>query len=355
VLGVVVLDLLLLFVFSSVIYALTVQIPRLSKVKPDELQMLNNEFFTARASLKANYDQQVIEARADEIYKELQRTGQLDESKSKQQILDELIQTGKSSMYSAGPGGMVMWEFNNLKPMEPNESIYIRFKLEASRTTPDKNIYGIWYVGDYRQVRYGQERMKTPIYGYQRKDVVKIIHEIQVPADAVTPDGYLAVVFYNEPVNEASVIFPQEDGFEVLCKAGSFTTNYVRAVIIIFARLVFFAALGVSLSTWLGFPVAVLCSLAIFFTGVINGFIVGSFAYLGQNVSLFYKYTVEPLIWLLPKFDQAYNINKYIIDARLIDNVFLVFAVMAIVFKIVILLAAGFLIFARRELAKVIV
>ncbi|MBU2458197.1 MAG: hypothetical protein KKE31_06185, partial [Planctomycetes bacterium] len=117
----------------------------------------------------------------------------------------------------------------------------------------------------------------------------------------------------------------------------------------------FLAVLGVSLSTWLGFPVAVLCSLAIFFTGVINGFIVGSFAYLGQNISLFYKFVVEPLIWLLPKFDQSYNIGKYIIDARLIRTGFLVMSVAALAVKSVVLLSVGFIIFARREIAKVIV
>jgi ABC-type transport system involved in multi-copper enzyme maturation permease subunit len=355
VLGVVVLDLLLLFVFSTVIYSLTLQIPRLSKVKGDDLDVLNNEFFTARASLKVNFDQQILEARANDAYNEMRRSGQLDESKNKQQIINEMVEAGQYSMHSAAPSGMVLWEFNNVKPRDPNDSLFIRFKFEASIPPPDKNIYGVWYVGDYRQIKYGQERMKTPIYVTPRKEVVKAVHEFQVPASAVAPDGYLAVVFYNDPINDTTVIFPQEDGFEVLYKAGGFGTNYVRAVLLVFARLVFFAVLGVSLSTWLGFPVAVLCSLAFFFTGVINGFIVGSFSYLGTNVSLFYKYTVEPLIWLLPKFDQDYNVSKYIIDARLIKTGFLIFAIGALAVKAAVLLIAGFIIFARREIAKVIV
>jgi len=40
--------------------------------------------------------------------------------------------------------------------------------------------------------------------------------------NAVTADGYLAVVFYNEPVNNTTIIFPQEDGFGVLYRAGTF-------------------------------------------------------------------------------------------------------------------------------------
>ncbi len=355
VLGVVVLDLLLLFVFSSVIYMLTIQIPQLSKTKGDELVRLNNEFFTARTLLKADFDQLVIETRANEAYKELVSSRQLPESRSKQEIMKELTDSIKFSMHSAEPGGMVLWEFHNIKLSDPNESLFIRFKADVSQTPPDKSFYGTWYVGDYRQIQYGQEKARTPIYALERKDVVRTVHEFQVPANAVTADGYLAVVFYNEPVNNTTVIFPQEDGFGVLYRAGTFGANFLRATLIIFTRLVFLAALGVSLSTWLGFPVAILCSLAIFFTGVINGFIVGSFVYLGKDISLLYKFTVEPLIWLLPKFDQSYNIGKYIIDARLIRTDFLLITVAALAIKSIILLLAGFLIFARRVIAKVIV
>ena len=99
----------------------------------------------------------------------------------------------------------------------------------------------------------------------------------------------------------------------------------------------------------------VMCSLAVFFTGVINGFIIGSFAYLGENVSLFYKYAVEPMIWLLPKFDQGCNISKYIIDAKLIGTAFFAVTIAGLAVKSAILLVAGFIIFARREIAKVIV
>jgi hypothetical protein len=64
---------------------------------------------------------------------------------------------------------------------------------------------------------------------------------------------------------------------------------------------------------------------------------------------------IKPLIWLLPKFDESFNVNRYIIDARLIKSGFLALAVGVIVIKSLILLAAGFLIFAKREIAKVIV
>jgi hypothetical protein len=355
VLGVLLLDVLLLFVFSSVIYVLTLQMPRFSRTDKSELDRLDNEFFAARTALKMNIDEQAVEMRVLETYNELKKTDQLDESRSKEDVLKELRSAERYSRCSAEPGGTVLWEFERVKPFNASDSIFIRFKFNASQTPPDKNIYGIWQVGDYRQIKYGESKKQTPIYPIPRKDVVGVLHEFEVPADAVTDDGYLAVVFYNEPANNTTVMFPLEDGFEVLYKAGGFSGNFIRAVLIIFARLVFLACLGVSLSTWVGFPVAILGSFTVFFMGVINGFVVQSFVYLGQNMAVFYKYVVRPCVWLLPKFDGIYNVNRYIIDARLINYGFLVFAFGVLVIKSLILLLIGFLIFAKREIAKVIV
>ncbi len=355
ILGVVVMDLLLLLVFSTVIYALSLQMPRFVKTTPEEVAELNNEFFTARDSLKMTVDDVMLTARAQQAFDELQQSKQLGENKNPQAIMKELKSAIRYSMFSAEPGGMVIWEFYNVKPFDANETLFIRLKFNASQTTPDNQLYGVWYVGDYRQVQYAPEMAKTPIYAVPRKDVVKTVREFQVPADAVAADGYLAVVFYNEPANNSTIIFSEDEGLEVLYKAGSFTNNYLRAVLVIFSRLVFFAVLGVSLTTWLGFPVAILFCFVVFFTGVINGFVTNSFDYIAGPLQVLYKFTLKPLIWLLPKFDENYNINKYIIDAKLINAGFLAMALVSLVVKAVILLVAGFIIFARRELARVIV
>jgi len=355
VLGVAVLDFLLLFVFSTIIYSLALEMHRFVKTSPEELAAVNNEFFTARMALKANYDEGVVSTRAEEAYKNLQSSGQLSEDKSKQVIMNELAEAARHSLYSAEPGGVVIWEFEKVKPADTNDSFFVRFKFDASNIPTDKLFYGVWYIGDYRQIKYGQDKVKTPIYTVARKDVMRMVHEFQVPADAVAADGYLAVVFYNELENNSTVIFSEEEGMEVLYKAGSFAENYALAVLIIFSRLVFFAVLGVSLTTWLGFPVAILICFVAFFTGVINGFITTSFDYMGNNMAILYQFTIKPFLWLLPKFDENYNINKYVIDARLIQSGFFAMAVVNLAIKSVLLLLASFIIFARRELAKIIV
>ena len=146
--------------------------------------------------------------------------------------------------------------------------------------------------------------------------------EIEVPAYAVAKDGYLAVGFMNPPLNDTVVLFPIEDGLEVLYKADTFLGNYVRAALLILFRLVFLACLGVMAASFLSFPVAILFCLVIFVTGTISGFIIESFGYMSENVSRIYAYTVQNVIQLLPQFDK-YNPTEFLVPARLISWAFI--------------------------------
>jgi ABC-type transport system involved in multi-copper enzyme maturation permease subunit len=63
-LGVVVLDVILLSIFSAVIYAVTIYTPRFVKASEQELVEANNEFLTARAALTVPQVDVTAEVRA---------------------------------------------------------------------------------------------------------------------------------------------------------------------------------------------------------------------------------------------------------------------------------------------------
>ncbi len=355
-LGILLFDILLLAVFSSVIYAIAVQMPRLSGVKPDEAVVLQDEFFTARKSLAMKINTDEVNQAVRSEYNKLVKGGELDPSRKKADVLKELRTNEIFKRHSVGPGGMVMWEFENVSPSDANETVFVKFKYNASQTPADKTIRGVWYLGDYRQIQYGGlEQIKTPIYQLGTKDVTNIVHEISFPADAVAWDGYLAVVFYNDATNNTTVIFPITDGLEVLYKAGSFGGNYLRVLLLLFLKLAFLAAVGVSLSAWLSFPVALLCAFTIYCIGAINTFIIGSFEYMSSPMTVIYSIVIRPLIWLLPKFDGRYAVSDYIINARQVSVEFLSVAAVLFFAKAVIILAIGMLIFSRKEIAKITV
>ena len=273
---------------------------------------------------------------------------------TRKDYIDTLSSRLKLSKQAAGVGGELLWEFNNVKPLDPNQSLFVRFKYDVSVNPPDLHVYGRWVIGDDRQVRYGTG-IKTPIRNFDRKDLIRTFYEIEVPADVVADDGYLAVGFLNVPLNSTVVIFPPKDGLEVLYKADTFTANFIRAVLLILFRLIFFACLGILASSFLSFPVAILLCLAVFFTGTISNFVIESFDFLSEDLSSIYSYTFKPIVRLLPQFDK-FNPANFLVPGRLLSWSFIGQAAgLMVCVKAFLLLVVGLLIFNRREIAKVIV
>jgi hypothetical protein len=349
-LGVVILDVILLVLFAVVIYAIAVSTPVFLKADQEQLARLGNEFFTARVSLTP--DEADVTHKAIEAYQKLEEAGTLPEKMSYEDIIDELAYQKRLEKRAAVPGQELIWQFENVKPFDPNETLFIKFKYNVSVNPLDLQVVGKWIIGDDRQLEYGQV-LETPIYTFDQKNLVRTFHEIAVPADAVADDGYLAVGFYNSPVNKTVVIFPFDNGLQVLYRAGSFTPNFIRAIGLIMFRLIFLACLGMFTATFLSFPVAILFCLMVFLTGTISQFCLESFDYLSLDISNIYRYTLRPLVQLLPQFDK-FNPVQFLVPAQLLSWLLLakVFLIM-VCLKAMLLLLGALFIFSRKEIAKV--
>ena len=351
-LGVILLDAALLVLFSAIIYAITIYIPKYFRASEADLAQLDNEFYTARGSLipaEVDVTREVLES-----YEKLKKSRRLPEGVPRDKIIARLTEDEKRWKRAAVPGQQLIWEFQNVKPLDPNQSLFIRFKYDVSVNPPDLNVYGTWTVGDYRQIKYGT-KIETPIYDRLHTHSIRTFHEIEVPANVVAEDGYLAVGFRNVPLNNTVVIFPPEDGLEVLYQADTFTGNFIRAVLLILFRLIFLACLGILASTFLSFPVAILLCLVIFFTATVSGFCLESFDFLGENLSWVYSYTIRPIILFLPQFDK-FNPAKFLVPARLLSwSLLAKVAGLMICIKALLLLLLALLIFSFREIAKIII
>jgi len=209
-------------------------------------------------------------------------------------------------------------------------------------------VYGAWFIGDERAFPY-----RSMIF--DRKDLIRTFYEIEVPASIVADDGYLAVGFFNPPLNDTVVIFPPEDGLEVLYKADTFLSNYVRGVLLILFRLIFLACLGVLAASFLSFPVAIMLCLLIFFAGSISGFILESFTTMSERVGKIYAFTIKPLMALLPGFDK-FNPSDFLVPARLLRwSLVAKAAGLMVGLKSVLVVALSLVIFSFREIARIIV
>ncbi len=354
-LGVIVLDIFMLAMFAGVIYCLMMFMPYFFKANEIDKLKANNEFFSARTIREVPVDMDMIKEAVNKRYELRQKAGDLPTDMTKQQIMQEFFNQELNKDKAVLPGGRKKWVFNNVKPVNrKDEYIFIRYKYGVEVTPPDEMIMGAWAIGDDRKAdEYGLQQSETPVYPVIRKDAVNKVREIPVPAGAVAADGYLALEFVN-PYENGTTVMPQE--VQVLYRSGTFAANYCRAALIIFARLIFLAALGVSLSTWLSFPVAVLVCMVAFVTGMMNGFIMESFDTLGAGAGFIYSLTFKPLLWLLPRFDGQYNPTNNIVGAEVIPWLLVgkTYAFMVAV-KSAILTLLGIWFFSNREIAKIIV
>ena len=355
--GVLILNVLLLAMFGTIIYVLTLMIPLIADADDLQRERAVAEFFTARSGLKIKQDETELRKKAEKRFSELKESGQLPRDMTEFQALSELLAQERMIAKSCPPAQVKRWDFEGVRlkvPEDPNAVVFIRYKFESTTVLSDNRIYGLWRVGDLRQLDAGLERMTTPIFYVERDETVRAYHEFAVPARAVADDGFLAVAFFNSPeLNQTTVIL---DDVEVLFHSGTFTTNYIRSLLMIYVRLAFLAAMGVSLTTWLSFPVAILVCLAAYLLGTMSGFVVDSFGGLGMAMGLVYNVTLRPLIWMIPQFDGLYNPSSYIVNGRLIEWSFLFMMItVTLLVKAMAVLLLGMWVFSRREIAKAVV
>ena len=348
-LGIILLDVALLVLFSSFIYIFAMYMPKFFRATEDEIVRADNEFYTARAAL--TFPEVDVSQEVEAKYKELEESGRLPTDYSREQVIAELTAQAKLKQRAADVGQALIWEFDNIKPL--TKSMFIRFKYDVAVTPPDMQIYGRWYAGDPGYVKTGEQPSTEP-FEKILKHSVDTFHEIEFPASVVPEDGHLAIAFMNLPLNRTSITFPP-DGLAILYKADTFTANFIRAVLLIFFRLIFLACLGILTSTFVSFPVAILVCLVLFSTAAVSNFVIESFDSLGSNMSAVYSYSIKWMIRLLPQFDK-FNPTSFIVPARLLSwPIVAQCAVFMVFIKSFILLILAFIIFGTREIAKIIV
>jgi hypothetical protein len=187
-------------------------------------------------------------------------------------------------------------------------------------------------------------------------------HEFPVPSEVLDDQGDLAIQFLN--ANNSTLLFPLDDGMEVLYREGGFGLNLVRGLGIILCWMALFAALGLAAASFLSFPVAAFCSLAILSLGlssgtlanvVSEGTILGADEETGQLRSSFLDGVMVPVFDGMLKvinFVQQFSPVDSLSTGRSVSWSELGRAAAQIVLLLGGLLAAfGIFVFQRRELA----
>ena len=353
-LGIVILDVFLLAFFGAVIFGFTRFMPKMVKADEKEVAKANDTFFTSRAVLTDPIDMDAVRKNVEIEFARRVKEGVIPAEMtiaSAKSVKQSIMAEERGKIVNIQPGGSRVWRFKNVRPKNPDEQLFVQYKLESVSPGIDK-LYSYWQVGDDRAAI---QDIKTRIGYYQSTDPIRTVQEFEFPSELISTDeeGYVSVSLFN-PFANRTVIVAKE--VKLLYRAGSFAGNYIRSMGVILTRLVFLAALGVSVSTWLSFPVAILVCLVVFFTGTVNGFIVEAIEGLGQGMAIFYTLTIRPLLWFLPVFDGEFNPTPYMVSGEFLkwSTLGRIFLVTGFV-KSSVLILLGILIFHKREIAKITV
>jgi hypothetical protein len=259
-LGLVTLNAALLAVAGGSIYGLIEW--RARGLSQEELFKLRTQVLVARASARPENVDQTIETKTRQRLQELMEKQGLGNS-SPEAVASSIRDELKAEIQVVGPDQTRPWsihlntERNRLK----GQPLYLRVKFNTSAADASKTFYADWFVGNptTKQVWPDEQMSLAP----------DTFHEFAVPADLVDDKGNVVIFFHNP--NNAAMLFPLNDGLEVLYRVGGFAPNLFRGLGIILCWMALLAALGLAAASFLSFPVAAFCSLAVLLLGLSSG------------------------------------------------------------------------------------
>ena len=227
---------------------------RATRLPPDQQQVLRSEVLVARGSVKQKNRENEIEQTTDRLLRERLQKHPVDrvDLPELRKLIREQV---KAEFQVVPPGYYRPWtlDLGLASRWLRDQPLQLRVKFNAAEKSASGTFAGVWGIG---------VPQKTATW---RSEVMSLspdtFHEFQIPPNLFDEKGVLTVNFYNP--NDTALLFPLEDGFEVLYREGGFGLNFARGVGIIFCWMALLAALGLAAASFLSFPVAAFVSLGL--------------------------------------------------------------------------------------------
>ena len=235
---------------------------RATKLPAAEQTVLREQVLVARGSAREqNYDAEIDAATERILQGRLKNSpvDKVDVPEVRKQIREQV----KADFQLVPPGYSRPWQIDLgfAKNFLRNKPLQLRVKFNSAQKSPSGTFVALWQVGDPNSANlWRSEPMSL---------APDTFHEFRIPANLFDDKGVLTVLFKNP--NDTALLFPLEDGLEVLYPQGGFTLNFARGLGIIFCWMALLAALGLMAASFLTFPVAAFFSLAVLTIGLSSG------------------------------------------------------------------------------------
>jgi len=228
---------------------------RANKLPQSEQAILRNEVMVARGSAKPENLDKRIEQATQELVKERLSKNPVSQA-DLPEVIKQVREQVKAELQVVPPGYMRPWriDLGFAKNFLRDRPLQLRIKFNSADKSPSGTFDGVWRLGVPKQ---------TP--NIWQSELMSLapdtFHEFEVPPNLFDENGILTVVFINP--NNTALLFPLDDGFEVLYREGTFGPNFARGLGIIFCWMGLLAALGLTAASFLSFPVAAFFALGV--------------------------------------------------------------------------------------------
>lgn len=224
-----------------------------------QLGVLRNEIFVARGSLKEplpDTEAEVTRQLGKIPNKESLSLQQLEETRA------QLRQRVQAVQQVVPPNHLRRWtiDLGLQRHLLRDQPLFLRVKFYAAQTNQAGTYLGLWQVGPPDSARSRSLPQSL---------AANTFHEISIPPNLFDESGKLTIDFENR--NNIALIFPLEEGLEVLYREGGFALNFARGLSIIWCWLALLAALGLASASLLSFPVAAFCSVSVLIVALSSG------------------------------------------------------------------------------------
>ena len=238
---------------------------RSTRLPAEQQQVLRNEVLVARGSAKEPSAQrnQDIQDEADRLLKQRLKSSPVTRA-DLNEVRRQIVEQVKAVFQVVPPGYVKTWvvPVGLGKRLADNAPLYIRTKFNTAQIGASGTFIGVWQVG-------------TPGPGHPPLNLEPMslapdtFHEFEVPSRLIDEKGNLTIAFYN--ANNTALLFPLDEGMEVLYREGGFSLNFMRGLGIIFCWMSLLAALGLAAASFLSFPVAAFLSLGVLTMALSSG------------------------------------------------------------------------------------
>ena len=260
-LGIVLLNAVLLALSGACIFAVLQW--RAGKLPASEQAILREQVLVARGSAKEPNMDAEIKQEAEQILQNRIKTTQV--AKGDVPELRKQIREGvKADLQLVPPGYQSRpWKIDLgfAKNYLAGKPLQLRVKFNSAQKTPSGTFVAAWQVGVPEKTRLWQSEPMSL--------APDTFHEFAIPPDMFDADGVLTISFAN--ANNVALLFPLDEGMEVLYPEGGFALNFARGLGIIFCWMALLAAVGLAAASFLSFPVATFFSLSLMLVVLCSG------------------------------------------------------------------------------------